>query len=73
MPRKYDNVSFWVRFKILATTTCKRVQKKTEDKGYPVLIGSKRDHRFPWITAVVIFSENAVLQLKVEKGNDTDA
>lgn len=66
-------MSFYVRFKIPVSITCERVQNKAEDKGYPILIGSKGDHGFTWIRAAVIFSENAVLQPEVKKENYTDA
>jgi len=69
----WQHMSLWVRFKIFLTGTCNSVSKKAEERGYPVLIGSQRDHGLTWITTVVIFTENVVLQLKVRKGNDTEA
>lgn len=74
IPRKHDNLCLCeLSSKYCITNMHNTVQKKEEDRSYPVLIGSQRDHRLTWVTTVVIFTENTVVQLKVKKGNDTDA
>lgn len=43
---------------------------KRREKGsklVPIVVGSKRDHSLIWITTIVIFTENTVVQLSVRR------